>query len=34
MFDLRFAAQDVLATPAPNAPGGQAGLPFDYVPVS
>lgn len=32
MYDVRLAAQDVLATPAPGG-AGQCGLPFDYVPA-
>ena len=32
MYDVRLAALDVLATPAPDG-AGQCGLPFDYVPA-
>lgn len=32
MYDLRFAAQDVLGTPNPNGPG-VCGLPFEYAAV-
>ena len=32
MYDVRLAALDVLATPAPDG-RGQCGLPFDYVPA-
>ncbi|MBV8685510.1 MAG: ferritin-like protein [Alphaproteobacteria bacterium] len=32
MYDLRFAAQDVLATPNPSG-SGVCGLPFEYVPA-
>jgi hypothetical protein len=32
MYDLRFAAQDVMNTPRPSG-GGVCGLPFEYVPA-